>query len=95
MSQEKEEEEKEHSIHLVDGKKGNLSADVSDAYKNQSEVDNIDCIVNIKGQAHKIRPMSLRSYRKWSRNCSSGLVMHRLNESDSSLDEKDSWKEIS
>ena len=90
-----EEEEKEHPIQFAESEGKILSADVVDTTKNQSAKYNIDCIVNIKGQAHKIRPMSPRSYRRWSRNCSSGLVMHRLNESYSSLDEKDSWKEIS
>ena len=89
------EEEKEHPIQYA-GKRGRaLSADVSDTCKNQSAKLEVDCIVNIKGQAHKIRPMSPRAYRRWSRHHSSSLIMHRLKESCSNLDEQDSWKEIS
>ena len=87
--------EKENPTKFSDKKGIALGANVSVTSKNQSAKHNIDCIVNIKGQPHKIRPMSPRSYRNWSRNCSSGLVMHRLNESCSDLDDQDSWKEIS
>ena len=90
-----EEEEKEHPIHFTDSAGEILSADVVDTRKHQSAKYNSDCIVNIKGQAHKIRPMSPCSYRRWIRHHSSSLVIPRLNESCSGLDDQDSWKEIS
>ena len=54
-----------------------------------------DKIIIINGQAHYIRPMSPRSFRKWSRNLNYSLNMHRLSEKDLSLDDQDSWVEIS
>ena len=93
--EESKEEKKEYPLQFADREGTALSADASYACKNQSAKQNNDCIVSIKGQAHKIRPMSKHEYRRWTRNCSSGLVMHRLNESYLSIDEKDSWKEIS
>ena len=90
-----EEEEKDYRIHFIDSAGQILRADVVDTRKDQGAKYNSDCIVNIKGQAVKIQPMSPRSYKQWSRHQSSSLVMPRLNESCSGLDDQDSWKEIS
>ena len=57
------EDEKENPINFGDRKGMSLGDDVSVASKNQNAKQIIDSIVIIKGQAHKIRPMSPRSYR--------------------------------
>ena len=77
------EEEIKHPGTYESTKQRGMSADCSDQ------------IIVIKGQDHHIRPMSQRSFRKWSRNHSSSLSMPRLSENDSSVDDQDSWKEIS